>query len=230
MTERKQANASFKRYLIRRIQLGAISALLVGIAALAMSIAYQRMNLAGDRQSISANNSAQDFDGAIAINPPVAVPDFTLRDQFNQPVSLRELRGKYVLITFGYTNCPDICPLTLSEFRSARQALGAPNDVAFLFISVDGERDSPAVLQNYFALRGLDGIIGLSGEEEAIRALGIDYGLTFEMTAADEYGGYLVNHTAGSFLLDPDGRWIRRYQFGAPTSDIVADLKGLLAA
>lgn len=212
--------------------MGLISALLVGIAALAMSIAYQRMNPGVNQLTGSSDSSdAPEFDGSIVIDPTVAMPDFTLRDQSNKSVSLRDLRDNYVLITFGYTNCPDVCPLTLSEFRNVRNALGSSSeDVAFVFISVDGERDRPEALRNYFALRELDGIIGLSGEEDVIRALGVDYGLSFEMTKPDKRGGYLVNHTAGSFLLDPSGRWIRRYQFGVPPSTIVADLEELLAS
>lgn len=218
--------------MIRRILLGVISVLLLGIAALAMAIAYGRIYPGANSQADSSHRGdGLEFDGSIIIDPPLAMPDFTLRDQFNKSVSLSDLRGNYVLITFGYTNCPDICPLTLGELHSARKALGSSSEeVAFLFISVDGERDSPEALRNYFALRGLDGIIGLSGGEDAVRALGIDYGLSFEMTKPDKRGGYLVNHTAGSFLLDRNGRWIRRYQFGVAPSRIVADLRGLLAS
>lgn len=216
--------------MIRRILLGIISALLLGIAALAMSIAYGRMNPGANSQVDSPQTeSPLEFDGAIVINPPQALSDFTLRDQFNRAVSLSDMRGKFVLITFGYTNCPDVCPLTLGEFRSIRDALGSSSEaVAFLFISVDGERDTSETLRNYFALRDLHGIIGLSGKEDAVRALGADYGLSFEMTKPDKRGGYLVNHTAGSFLLDRHGRWIRRYQFGVATSRIIADLEELL--
>ncbi len=232
MSKRKQAKTSIRSYLLRRIQLGFISALLVGIAALAMSIAYGRMNPGADLQTGSSDRGdAPEFDGSISIDPPLAMPDFTLRDQSNQSLSLSDLRDNYVLITFGYTNCPDVCPLTLNEFRAIRDSLGSSREeVAFVFISVDGERDSPEALRNYFALRELHGIIGLSGEEDKIRALGVDYGLSFEMTKPDKRGGYLVNHTAGSFLLDPNGRWIRRYQFGVPPSRIVSDLEGLLAS
>ncbi|MCY4072513.1 MAG: SCO family protein [Chloroflexi bacterium] len=232
MAERKQAKTSIRGYLLRRIQLGLISALLVGIAALAMAIAYGRMYPGANPQTDSfEGGAAPEFDGSIIIDPPLAMPDFTLRDQSNKSVSLVDLRDNFVLITFGYTNCPDVCPLTLNEFRSIRESLGSSSEeVAFLFISVDGERDTPEALRSYFALRELDGIIGLSGEEEAVRALGLDYGLSFEMTKPDKRGGYLVNHTAGSFLLDRNGRWIRRYQFGLPPGRIVADLEELLAA
>ena len=232
MTERKQAKTSIRRYLLRRIQLGLISALLVGIAALAMSIAYGRINPGANLQSDGTDSGdPHEFDGSIIIDPPLAMPDFTLRDQSNKSLSLSDLRDNYVLITFGYTNCPDVCPLTLNEFQVIRDSLGlSREDVAFLFISVDGERDTPEALRNYFSLRELDGIIGLSGEEDTVRALGIDYGLSFEMTEPDKRGGYLVSHTAGAFLLDRNGRWIKRYQFGVPPGTIVADLERLLAS
>lgn len=234
LAERQQSKARLKRYLAWRMQMSLVSALLVGIAALAMAIAYQRL-LAAKPSAVSVNsansNVAAEFDGSIVIDPPLAMPDFSLRDQYQRTVNLSDLRGRFVLLTFGYTNCPDICPLTLGEFHSARQALGAASaDVAFVFISVDGQRDSPDALRRYFELRGLEGIIGLSGAEDRVRALGKDYGLSFEMTEPDQYGGYLVDHTAGSFLLDRQQRWIRRYQFGLPPDRIIDDLKTLLAA
>lgn len=217
--------------MLRRVLFAVISALLLGIAVLSMSIVYQRLQPSAKPQAENDDRrDALEFDGSIVIDPPIAMPDFTLRDQSRRLVRLRDLRDRFVLITFGYTNCPDICPLTLGDFRTIRNALASSSEaVAFVFISVDGKRDTPEALRNYFALRDLDGIIGLSGAEDEIRTLGVDYGLSFESTAPDKRGGYLVSHTAGAFLLDRDGRWIRRYQFGVPTSTIVADLRDLLA-
>ena len=102
--------------------------------------------------------------------------------------------------------------------------------VAFVFISVDGERDTPQIIRETFATRQLDGIIGLTGAEPELRALGVDYGLSFEFVEGKSASAYLVNHTAGSFLLDREGRWIMRYQFGVAPSTIVADLKALITA
>ena len=232
MTEPQKAKTTIRSLLVRRVQLGVISLLLVGIAALAMAIVYQRTGPGANQQaSYPDRNGVQAFDGPAKIDPPLEMPDFTLRNQFSEATSLSDLRGQYVLMTFGFTNCPDVCPLTLNEFRRVRDSLGSSREkVAFVFISVDGERDTPAALRNYFALRELDGIIGLTGEKGAIQALGVDYGLSFEMTGPDQRGGYLVNHTAGSFLLDQYGRWIKRYQFGVPPSAIVGDLKALLSS
>ena len=215
-----------------RILYGVLALLVLGIPVLVALIAIDRLSLAGvDQTSATSLNPQDDFDGSIAINPPRQLPDFTLQNQHGDAVSLSDLSGRFVLLTFGYTNCPDVCPLTLNEFRRIRQSLGELSEqVAFVFISVDSARDSPQVIRDYFALRQLDGIIGLTGDEPSVRALGVDYGLSFDIVEGKSRSAYLVNHTAGSFLLDPQGRWITRYQFGVVPSMIVSDLMTLLSA
>ena len=214
-----------------RMLYGVLALLLFGIAALISLIAFGRLTASGADQPIQGRqNASYDFDGSIAVDPPQEMPDFKLTNQFGDPFRLSDLRGRFVLLTFGYTNCPDICPLTLNEFRRIRLGLDEfGQQVAFVFISVDGQRDTPQVLREYFATRQLDGIIGLTGAEAGLRALGVDYGLSFEIVEGRSASAYLVNHTVGSFLLDPHGRWIMRYQFGIAPSTIVSDLKALLA-
>ena len=215
-----------------RLLYGTLSLLLLGIAALVSLIAFDR--LAANQATSSApsvQDASDDFDGTIAIDPAQQMPDFTLTDQFGDPFRLTDLRGRYVLLTFGYTSCPDVCPLTLNEFRRIRLGLDELGEqVAFVFISVDGARDTPEVIRETFATRQLDGIIGLTGAEPELRALGVDYGLSFEYVEGKSASAYLVNHTAGSFLLDREGRWIMRYQFGVAPSTIVADLKALITS
>ena len=207
--------------------MGAALLLLLAIAALLIAIFAQKLTNSGASRPLESNA----FAGAIAIDPPQPMPDFSLLDQHSQVMKLSDLRGRFALITFGYTHCPDVCPLTLNEFRRIHQALGDQRDqVAFVFVSVDGARDKPAVIHDYFQLRGYDGIIGLTGDEAALRRLGVDYGLSFEREGNPARGPYLVNHTAGSFLLDRQGRWIMRYQFGVLPSVIAADLSAWLDA
>ena len=169
-------------------------------------------------------------DGIIAIAPPVEVADFTLVNAAGARTSLRDLHGRHVLLTFGFTHCPDVCPLTLNDFKRIRTLLGDIADQAhFVFISVDGKRDTAEALREYFSFRELDDIIALTGDEAYVRALGAPFGLAFKVSDEPAPGGYLVNHTAGSFLLDSAGRWIKRYQFGLPAAAIASDLRATLA-
>jgi len=203
---------------------GITIALIVGIIAITVYIGFTR--LTAPEEIVANAVDEEGFDGSTAIDPPAEMSDFTLTNQDGELTSLSDLRGKYVLLTFGYTHCPDVCPLTLNEFRRVRDSLDdLAENVEFVFISVDGQRDTPEAIKQYFETRKLEGFIGLTGEETDLMALGTDYGLFFEVGENTSKGGYLVNHTAGSYLLDPEGRWIMRYQFGALPSMIVKDLQ-----
>jgi protein SCO1/2 len=164
-----------------------------------------------------------------AYDPPVEVSDFTLTSHTGDPVSLSDERGKAVLIFFGYTFCPDVCPTTLAEFRRVKTLLGDDaNRLAVLFISVDGQRDTPDRLATYVTAFDPT-FIGLTGDDAAIRQIGQDYGLfyqreTYENTGAD----YLVSHTASSFLLDPQGRLRFKYDYQTPPEDIATGVRFVL--
>ena len=200
--------------------------LLVACGCLLALLAIERLRAT---KPSAGSDSALSASGGTTVDPPRAIADFTLVDQQGQPTSLSDFRGSLVLLTFGYTHCPDVCPLTLNEFRRIRDESGDLRErVRFVFISVDGARDTPEALRRYFDLRGLEGIIGLTGAEDKALDLGADFGLAFERTAAQDDGGYLVNHTTGAFLLDGDGRWIKRYPYGIAPSEIVKDLEKLL--
>lgn len=209
-----------------------IGVLVVGIIGVGLFIAFDRLTAPDDNNVGNFTVvEVEDFDGTTTIDPARDMPDFTLTNQEGDATNLSDLRGKYVLLTFGYTHCPDVCPLTLNEFRRIRDSLDDKADnVEFVFISVDSTRDTPDAIKQYFETRKLDGFIGLTGDEVELKRLGVDYGLFFEKAEETSQGGYLVDHTAGSYLLDPDGRWIMRYQFGILPSVIVEDLDGLIGA
>lgn len=209
-----------------------IGVLVVGIIGVGLYIVFDRLTAPDDNNVGNFTVvDVEDFDGTTTIDPARDMPDFTLTNQDGDTISLSDLRGKYVLLTFGYTHCPDVCPLTLNEFRRIRDSLDNKADnVEFVFISVDGTRDTPDVIKQYFETRKLDGFIGLTGDEVELKTLGVDYGLFFEKAKETSQGGYLVDHTAGSYLLDPDGRWIMRYQFGILPSVIVEDLDRFIGA
>ena len=215
------------RTMLTRMLYGIVALLLLGIVALAAAIALT--HVAVDSPSAVPAIDTRNQAGAVEIAPPRPMPDATLLDQYSAETRLSDFRGQLVLLTFGYTHCPDVCPLTLNEFQRTQQALGGLADaVKFVFVSVDGARDTPETIRSYFGFRGLDDMVGLTGSEDAARTLGEGFGVSFERAAADESGFYLVNHTAGAFLLDQQGRWIRRYPFGVMPSEMAADLKTLL--
>lgn len=208
----------------------AIAGLLIGISALVIVLVQ---DLLRETETVETGHfrveSEAEYDGAIGIEPPVDVPDFTLSDQYDEPFNLRDHRGRFVLLTFGFTNCPDICPLTLSDLQQVNAMLGEEAEqVALVFVSVDGRRDTPKVLRDYFAFRKLDDLIAVTGGEDDVRNAGAPFGLAFEVSGDVAAPSYNVNHTAGSFLLDRRGRWIMRFQFGLPPERIAAELLKLL--
>ena len=216
--------------LFDRLLYGFLAGMLLGIAALALFLIQGRM-----RASESVPDAPFEvagsaiFDGVLAIDPPVAMPEFTLTDSLGNSVRLADFRGRHALLTFGFTHCPDICPLTLNDFERTRRLLGdLADEIAFVFISVDGARDTPAALRQYFEFRRLEHIKALTSDEDAVRAMGEPLGLSFEINEEDSAGGYLINHSSGAFLLDQAGRWIKRYQFGVPPETLAADLRELL--
>lgn len=166
------------------------------------------------------------FDGGTVIDPPRVLNDFTLTSQDNTPISLSDLRGQVVLMYFGYTNCPDVCPITLGDFKRIKQAVGDQADeVAFVMVSVDGERDTPERLKSYISNFDPD-FIGMTGDEAALNRLGADYGLFFEKQEGENY---VVDHTASIFMIDPEGRLTTVYTFGTEPDVIVEDVTALLS-
>ena len=217
-------------HLLGRILYSMLAGLLLGIAALAIFLVQPR------RQNPETTNTrpfkvegSPVVDGVLAINPPVDIPPFALTNSRGQRVRLNDFRDRYVLLTFGFTHCPDICPLTLNDFGRIQQLLGDfVVSIDFAFISVDGKRDTPSALRQYFEFRQLNDIHALTGDEASVLAMGEPFGLSVELNDEGASEGYLINHTSGAFLLDQAGRWIKRYQFGVPPESIAADLITLL--
>jgi protein SCO1 len=160
----------------------------------------------------------------VMIDPPVAAADFTLTDQNGNAFRLSEQRGKTALIFFGFTNCTDICPVTLSQFKQIKQQLGKKADkLEFIFVTVDPERDSPGTIKQYLA--NFDpAFIGLSGSSEAMQQVWQDYGVYVEKGPVDGQGNYEVDHPSRVYLVDAQGNWRATYPFGMETGQIAGDL------
>lgn len=173
--------------------------------------------------------STDQFRGT-AYDPPLAVPDFTLTSGANQPFSLSDVKGNITLIFFGYTYCPDVCPLTMADVKSALNDFEYRDDVTVIFISVDPERDTPEVLEDYLDNFDPD-FIGLTGEMVDIQKVMQPFGAYSEKAEASGAAGrYLVNHTARLYLLNPEQELILSYPFDFDVNDLRTDLTILFEA
>jgi protein SCO1/2 len=173
--------------------------------------------------------STYKYHGAV-IDPPVAASNFALKDQTGQPFQLSDQRGKLVLIFFGYTNCPDICPTTLAQFRQARAQLGAQADrVRFVFITVDPDRDNADKMKTY--LGAIDpAIIGLTGSPDDLEAVWKAYGVYRQKQpglSQDDYAD-LLEHSGRVYLIDAQGNLRLTYPFGLQPDDVTQDVRHLL--
>jgi len=143
-------------------------------------------------------------------------------------VSLNDFRGKVVLLYFGYTYCPDVCPATLVELKQAVAEIGNKADrVQVIMISVDPERDTPAQLQEYVN-HFHESFIGLTGTEEEILGITTQYGVFYEKHEGTANSGYLIDHTATVTVIDREGHLRLLYSFNTPSEDIAEDLRYLV--
>ncbi|GJM42257.1 MAG: electron transporter [Ardenticatenaceae bacterium] len=162
------------------------------------------------------------------IQSNLPVTNFTLTGPGEQPVSLVEFRDKVVMLYFGYTYCPDVCPATMVELRDALEILGKrAEDVQVIMITVDPERDTSEVLEAYLDHFD-DSFIGLTGTPDELIAVTAPMGIFFERHEGSEASGYLVDHTATVAVLDKDGKLRLLYPFGITGEEIAADLKYLV--
>lgn len=133
---------------------------------------------------------------------PEKLKDFELIDQYGNLFRLSSVKGKVILLFFGYTNCPDICPLVLSRYAYLAEKLGPDIDkVAMIFVTVDPDRDTPEVIRIHLE-RYSDRIIGLSGPREMVEEVWKLYKVKPLYTEKDEQGNYFVTHPAFVFVAD----------------------------
>jgi protein SCO1 len=155
--------------------------------------------------------------------------DLQLPDADGHPRSLKDFRGKAVVLFFGYTQCPDVCPTTLSEIAQAKQLLGADGArVQGVFVTLDPERDTPQVLKAYLA--NFDPtFVALRGTPEQIAAAAKDFKIFYRKVEGKTPGSYTLDHSAASYVYDPQGRLRLYTRYGSGPEALAADLKILLA-
>jgi protein SCO1/2 len=170
--------------------------------------------------SAQQEQGAQHTSGKALIGGP-----FTLTDQNGKQVTDKDFRGRYMLVFFGFTACPDICPAGLQLITATLGKLGAKADkIAPVFISVDPERDTPEKLAAY--VKNFDSrFVGLSGTPEQVASVAKAYRVFYEKTANEtEPAAYGMNHTSIIYLIGPDGEYVTHF---TPTTDVDAMVEKL---
>ncbi|MEO1909039.1 MAG: SCO family protein [Paracoccus sp. (in: a-proteobacteria)] len=156
-------------------------------------------------------------------------PTFTLPDAEGRLRSPADFPGKHLLVFFGFTNCPDICPTTLAEVAQVMDDLGdQAGEVQPLFISIDPERDREMGLAEYTEAFH-PSILGLAGDAAQTRAAADSFRIYYEREAnLGALDGYAMSHSPGLYLISPEGDWLGQFTYGTPASEIVADLQARL--
>jgi protein SCO1/2 len=177
--------------------------------------------------ALGAAKSLPRFDRVMTMDTPRAVGDLAMTDQDGARRRLSDLAGAPTLVFFGFTNCPDVCPTTLQQL--ARIKSSQPKELAGLrvaFISVDGERDTPAVMKNYLKRFPAE-FVGLTAPAEQVRTLALRFSAPFFKDPPKE-GEYAVQHSSRLFVLDKQGK-LRAEIYDAAPEAIIGIAQALLA-
>jgi protein SCO1/2 len=169
--------------------------------------------------------------GGMAVPPGVAIGGpFTLTDHTGRQVTDQTFRGRPMLVFFGFTHCPDICPTGLQAMAEVLDILGpGATRLAPLFITVDPVRDSPATLAPYVALFH-ERLVGLSGTEAEIAAVARAYRVYHARVQPPGASDYLVDHSSFTYLIGPDGSFRALFRHGTPPEEIARAVAALLPA
>ena len=155
--------------------------------------------------------------------------DFALTDHHGKPRRLADFKGRAVIMFFGYTQCPDVCPVTMGNLRELMAKLGPDAErVQVLFVTVDPERDTPQLLAQYVPAFH-PSFLGLYGDAAATAATAKEFKVFYHKQPGQTASTYSVDHTAGSYVFDPRGRLRLYLRHGEAPERIAQDLKRLLA-
>ena len=166
--------------------------------------------------------------GGLVVSADIGGP-FTLTDQNGRPFGLDDLAGKYALVYFGYTFCPDVCPTELGVIGTAIDLLGdAGERVTPVLITIDPDRDTVAVLHDYVPLFH-ERLVGLTGTAEQIRAGARQYRAFYRKVESAEFTDYLMDHSSFVYLIAPDGRVIAMFAYGTDPAKIAEAIRRHMA-
>lgn len=155
--------------------------------------------------------------------------DFNLADHTGRRRSLVDFHGKVVALFFGYTHCPDVCPTTLGELAQTLKQLGPDADkVQVLFVTLDPERDTPAILKPYVT-SFYPTFLGLTGSEAELTGVVKNFKGFYQKQTSTSKMGYTLDHSANTFVFDTQGRLRLMYGFGRGAAPMIHDIKQLLA-
>lgn len=160
----------------------------------------------------------------VVVGQPSIGGPFRLTDQYGKTVTQADFRGRYMLIYFGYSYCPDVCPTTLGVMAQALEKLGAQSErVVPVFITVDPARDTPKVLADYMKAFGPN-FIGLTGSNDQIKAVEKEYRV-YAAKRPLENGNYGMDHSSVIYLMGPNGKMVSFYDEAMSPDDLAKDLK-----
>jgi protein SCO1 len=190
----------------------------------ALAAGFGAIALAGCNRSGGPSFRATDLTGA-SYGRQLELVDHTGRAR-----TLEDFRGKVVVVFFGFTHCPDVCPTTMLTLANVVKRLGPrADDVQVLFVTLDPERDTPQVLSQYVPAFHPT-FLGLRGDPEATKRAAREFKVFHERVDSRKGGGYTIDHTAAAYVLDRQGK-LRLYMRHSQTeADVEADLRTLLAA
>ena len=153
-----------------------------------------------------------------------------LTDQDGKSRTLADFKGKIVVVFFGYTQCPDVCPTTMAELAQVKKSLGKDGErLQGIFVTVDPERDTPAVLKGYMG--SFDpSFVALRGSVEQTKDVAKEFKVFFAKVPGRTPDSYTMDHTAGSYVFDSNGKLRLFVRYGSGTDALAADLKTLIAA
>lgn len=184
--------------------------------------------LAGASGLISACSEKKASFAAIDLTGADYARDFALTDHNGQPKSIKDFAGKVVVMFFGYTQCPDVCPTSMSELVEVKKLLGKDGDrVQGLFVTVDPQRDTPEVLKAYMG--NFDPtFLALYTTPEKLEAVAKDYKVYYKKVDGKTPTSYTMDHSAGSYVYDTQGKLRLYTRYGTGAAPLAADIKLLL--
>ena len=207
-----------KRLALKNIAVSFVSARLMGTFGASSAAAWLAACSDSKPQFASVDITGADY-----------AKDLALTDHNGQARTLKDFAGKVVVLFFGYTQCPDVCPTTMTELAEVKRLLGAQGEqVQGVFVSLDPERDTPEVLKAYMA--NFDpSFVALTGNADQLAAVAKDYKVYYKKVEGKTPTSYTLDHSAASYIYDPQGRLRLYARYGAGAPVLAADIKLLLA-